>query len=530
MTALRRRAALAAAACGALLALLLAAEGAARLAAPGRAPRPEETEFIDRSLGYLQPCFRRAGGRLVETNAGLPGPGRRRSIPRARTPGVPRVAVVGESSGGLLGQSLEALLARAPCGRRYELLECAIPGSGLEHLERRFDEVMGDEPDAVVVVFGHNLRFRFPTDALALRARRLRNASRLLTLLGGLFDPPPRGSNAPLGERLPAFERFLQRAAREGRARRVPVVVTTVASNLWMPPASYPTDRDSPALLGARWTEAASGPRAAADRLAAAPADSSAVVHFERGVLLARAGDPAAAGELEGALALDSFATRAAAPVNDLIRRVGAREGLAVRDTQRVTEELAPRHLPGWESFWDNCHLRRGAFDREAGAIFELLRPALRLPSACPAPPPPPEPDGQHGLRAFFEQVRSTPPDQAAVWYRAAALRVESRYLAEPAAGERDVAQYLQAETAPSPAALAAVAEGAWRAQRPGEALRLNERARSAGDAAAWVQLGVFRLREGRRAEARDALDRALALDPQRPDARSLREFLGRDR
>jgi hypothetical protein len=85
-------------------------------------------------------------------------------MPRARAAGVARIAVVGESSAYMLGNSLRELIAQRPCGQRYELLACGQPGSALEHLERRFDEVLTYRPDAVVVVFGHNLQFRFSMD------------------------------------------------------------------------------------------------------------------------------------------------------------------------------------------------------------------------------------------------------------------------------------------------------------------------------------------------------------------------------
>ena len=168
----------------------------------------------------------------------------------------------GESSADMLGQSLDLLLQQQPpCGRRYEVLQCAIPGSGLEHLERRFDEVVDLSPDAVVITFGHNLGFIFSADAGRLRARSLRDHSRLLTVLGAPFDGPRASPNATFASRLPRFEAFLQRAAREARRRRVGVVMTTMAGNLWIPPTSPTAERAAPALADARYAEATVGPR-----------------------------------------------------------------------------------------------------------------------------------------------------------------------------------------------------------------------------------------------------------------------------
>ena len=526
MSARRRRGALAAASLGAVGALLLVAEGIARALVAEPPRQREEVEFIERSLGYLQPCFRHDGDSLVETNAGLPGTLRHRAIRRARTPGVARIAVVGESSADLLAQSLDASLARSSCGGRVEVLNCAVPGSGLEHLQRRFDEVMQESPDAVIVTFGHNLRFVLPTSRAQLWARRLRYRSRLLTRLGALLEPAPRSSNAPLAARLPLFEDFLHRAGRETRARHVGLVVTTMAANLWMPPSSRPEDHLSPAFLDARYTEATAGPLAAAQGLAPATDPHAPLwLDFERGVLLARAGDAAAARtNLQRALERDSFATRASADVSGLIRRVAAQERFALRDTARAMEDAAPQGLPGWESFQDNCHLLPATIDQEAVAIFALARPALTVPPAC-APAPGAGPADNRDIGSFFRQLRGFPPDQAALWYAAVALRVERRLLVDPAGAAQEIERYVQETRPPPPEALLALAEGSWRAGRVAAALAFNARARAATSAAAWVQLGVFQLRQHAPAEARAALRQALTIDPQRPDAQ---RFLAR--
>lgn len=519
---------LAAISLGAVCALLLVAEGITRALVPEPPRQREEVEFIERSLSYLKPCFRHVGDTLVETNAGLPGTPRARSIRRARTPGVARIAVVGESSAGLLAQSLDASVARLSCGRRVEVLNCAVPGSGLEHLQRRFDEVMQESPDAVVVTFGHNLRFVLPSDRAQLWARRLRYRSRLLTRLGAYFDPAPQSSSAPLAARLPRFEAFLRRAGREARGHRVGLVVTTMASNLWMPPSSMPDDRAAPALLDARYTEATVGARAAAQGLAPSTDPSDPLwLDFERGVLWARAGDGEAAREsLQRALERDSFATRASAEVSALIRRVAAQEGFTLRDTARAIEEAAPLRLPGWESFQDNCHLLPATIDREAVAVFALVRPALGVPEACVLEPGA-GPAENRDIGSFFRQLQGFPPNQVALWYAAAALRVERRLLVDPAGATQEVERYLQETPTTTPEALMALAEGSWRAGRSPEALALNARARAATNAEAWVQFGMFQLRQHAPEEARTALRQALAIDPQRPDAQRFLRLLG---
>ena len=66
MTPLRRRALVVAGSLVAVLALLLAAEGVLRLLGVGRAAQPNDAEFTERSLNYLEPCYRRSGDSLVE--------------------------------------------------------------------------------------------------------------------------------------------------------------------------------------------------------------------------------------------------------------------------------------------------------------------------------------------------------------------------------------------------------------------------------------------------------------------------------
>ena len=112
-------------------------------------------------------------------------------------------------------------------------------------------------------------------------------------------------------------------------------------------------------------------------------------------------------------------------------------------------------------------------------------------------------------------------------WYEAGALLVERRSIDDEAGVAREVATLQGVPPPPAPEALVAVAEGRWRAGHVDEARAINERARAAGSAEAWVQLGLFHLRQRAPDAAREAWQRALTIDPQRPDARRLVERLG---
>ena len=526
-----RRPVLALGAVGLVLAVLALAEGLVRVLVPASPARRAEAEFVTRSLGYLAPCMertRREGQDWLVSTSRSGMTGQAVAMPRARTPGVARVAVVGESSGAMLAQEVGRVLAARPCGRRYELLACAQPGSGLEHLERRFDEVMGYQPDAVVVVFGHNLRFRFPMDAGRLRLRALRDHSRLLSLLGalvagarpGFLDEPVDGPvdgpvNGPgdgrrVAARLARFERFLHRAGGVARQARVALVATTPAENLWMPPGAMRTEIWAPAVLRARYLEATAGPTAAAASMSARTGGSQVASQggyedFTRGVLLARAGDTAGAGAaLRAAVDEDPLDTRAPMAVADVLRRVSSAEGFALRDTARAVESRAPGGLPGWEAFWDNCHLRPEVFSQEAAAVLARVPWPTGERGLCGVQVPPFTRTLEDQLTGMAGMAGTDPDPEVSTWQGALALRVEQALTVggEPAAATvaafaAGEGQGREGQGARDPArrarVLTALAEGLYRAGRREQAMALNARA-GAGTgpaaAAAWVQRG----------------------------------------
>jgi tetratricopeptide (TPR) repeat protein len=502
---------------GSLLAtvlLVLLAELAARVLMPEACGKvQQEAERVAAARRYLAPCFE--------------------NEPPRRRPGVARIVVVGESSGDLLAKHLERLAAAPGCGA-FEVLNCAQPGSALEHVARRFEEVLDYQPDAVVLVFGHNIHFQFEMDESKLRLQSLRTRSCLVSRFAA--EPPPSGS-APLDARLVALERFLRGAAAKARDRKVELVVSTMASNLWLPPGSGSRDENEPRLLEARFLEARGRTDDSVRQLEALVAQRDfALWHFEIGVLLARAGEARRAyEEMHRALDDDGLRLRAPDGVNDLLRRVAADENLPLRDTVRVLESSAPGGMPGWESFSDNCHLLPSALDREAAAIVSMLPEGASLPSGCRVQ----QSESLHKLRDVLDGVAdfvaTWPPDVARVWYRGIALAVESWVGRERNGADREVKAFLDAASfADRPdevkaLLLVAVAEGYERAGRHARALALNELARSAGGATPWVQKGVFHLRHGEDGEARQAFEQALALESERRDARAFLEAMSKE-
>jgi tetratricopeptide (TPR) repeat protein len=434
-----------------------------------------------------------------------------------RRAGAPRIAVVGESSGEYVGQQLRALAS----GRALRVANCAQAASPLEFVEQHFDEAAAADPDDVVIVFGHNLWFELPSTRAAIALEWLRLHSRLFALLKGDVHVSAPNDPAYMRARIHRFERFLHRAAAVARARRFTLVVSTMTPNYWLPPI---TDAAAERRLAeARFLRAigdAPGERRVLDDLAAST--DAAPAHFARGEALARAGDRA------GALrALDRAIerwplSRTTLAANEAIRRVARAEGLRLRDTWEVMRTRASDGIPGWESVVDWCHLSAPLIRAEAVETLRLLGHPLADQGAAPPPAPLPE---VH--RTFVEAMQHPRGSITGRNLDDAAAFAYHRLLSEGGAdARRALDQALDALDAPGGAVDAAVrarvhaaaAEALWTAGDRGRARALNQRAReeAAGAAAApcWVQLGLFDVEEGRRADATASFRRALTLDP----------------
>jgi tetratricopeptide (TPR) repeat protein len=514
----------------------LGIELAVRLAFPQRCAQVRaDADRVELGRSFLAPCVTRQRRGDQEYLVPVPaGPDRRgEALPLDRPPGITRIAVIGESSADLLAKQLSDIAADPRCGGSYQVLNCAQPGSALEHVARRFDEVLAYQPNAVVLVFGHNIYFQFPLDDGALHLQGLRARSCLLSQLAPSAPPPDDDS---LDARLAALDQFLRHAAASARARGVALAITTVAANLWLPPGAGPGDTDDPRFLQARFLEARGRRAEAIEVLEALVAERDRPYwHYQLGEQLARAGnaDGRAARELHLAVDGDTLRTRAPQPVNDLLRSVAAQEHVLLRDTEAAVAARAPGGLPGWESFVDNCHLLPAAFDIEAAAVLALLHDT-GLPTAC---------DGAVATRSHkgladvlvgvFDLAALGPPDVTERWYTGLALAVESWVTRDPKAADADVQAFLDSPrfTAArgeerSAKVLLAIAEGYARAGRRDRALALNEQARRADGAAAWVQKGLFDVQAGDDTAAREDFAHALQIDGSRVDARKFLALL----
>jgi hypothetical protein len=271
--------------------------------------------------------------------------------------------------------------------------------------------------------------------------------------------------------------------------------------------------------------EATEGPRSALASLPTTPAHPA--VEFTRGVLLARASDFAAATvALRAAMDGDSVRTRAPVAVAERIRSVAPRAGFTLRDTAQALTARAPGGLSGWESFSDNCHMTDPRFQEEAEAVLDLARgsPPGGVLCGVHARPPPEDPAGQ--LQNLVSLAPRGPESGSSPWYRALSLMLESRALNDGSAWA-EVARAYAASLRGEPAWIShvrgAIAEGLWRAGRRDDAETVNALGRaSAGPvaAAAWMQRGLFSLRQGDRERAAAEFRRAVAMDPSSYEAR----------
>lgn len=521
------------------------AEGGTRLVAPERCNATDaRARSIEFALKFLTPCYTREqrGGETWIVGTRGSGPGEPNAMPLKKTPGTVRIAVIGESSAHMLSDSAEKIAAARTCGQRYEIVKCGLSGASREHVERRFDEAIEYEPDAVLFVFGHNVGFEMPTDASRLRTERLAAHSCLLSLNAPIDMPADTSGEDPLNRRLAGLDAFLRRAARVTRERHAALVVATMAGNLWLPPAEPMQGiGDDPRELEARYLEAIGRPGDALAALRAAPGPSPPLyAGFRLGVRLARSGDEKAAyAELHRSLESDARRTRAPARANDLIRRLAAEEKLPLRDTERALERTAPAGLPGWESFIDNVHLRDEVRGREALSMMKLARAAIGIPAEDPCDPADPTRGERSDLGSIYRGVLGLTNGSDAVdedrWLRGLAFAVESWARADPPGTDRATAAFVgSAELARATDVvrgrmLENIAEGFFAAGRDDAALPLNALARGMGAAGAWVQLGLYRLRKGDAAAAREAFERALSIDGRRADARHFLDRMRRD-
>ncbi len=359
-----------------------------------------------------------------------------------------RLFVQGESSaagfpyyrGASFPQVLAARLRAAYPGRTVEVVNTGMAAIASFTLLDLADEIIAEQPDAVLVYTGHNEWYGALGAAstqtlgrsgglvrLYLRLRDWRTVQLLRDAIAAVRPrrAPPGGTSAgnaaggggttlmqrmvgeeavPLGGEsyragLAQFEEnmdlLLARYARAG----VPVFVGTLASNerdqrpfVSVTAGGAPDPYDPVPDL--RCIDAADSTGDAATLVGAfeqaAKADTaSAFRAFVLGRARLAAGDSSGARDaLRRARDLDALRFRAPTDANAVLRRVAARHGATVVESEARLETVAPAGSIGYETMLEHLHPTLDGYALIADAFFDALTGA-GLPAPNPRPTPP---------------------------------------------------------------------------------------------------------------------------------------------
>ena len=458
------------------------------------------------------------------------------------TPGVPRIAVIGESAAqGYplqkigLASMLEGILEIEYPGRRFDFINAAMTSVNSHVLADVVPEIIVQKPDVAVLYVGNNevvgpygpgtpftAWMRHPS--LVWLDKNLRRTKLFQLLERAIMAVTPAGPNlswdgfqmfseltvpadSPALEGVyAAFERNLESMVGDLLDSGTRVVLCTIAVNLadWGPASSAPLPEDSPARPLLEEGEALLVQGRPADALlplgqAAEIAPDHAAIHFYLGRARQQTGDLAAArASYERARDLDLHRFRADSQINDIIRRVAGRNaerGVVLVDADR---DLISGGLPGLGQFTEHVHMTFDGMKRLA------LLVAQTLPSLLPDLGPP---------RAFTEadeaelrdRIFYTPFDEVLLAVVARDVGEIPIFAGRPGAGEtRDHWSALEQElrrTNPYDAAQLETAFARAEALRPGNARNIASQA-------------DYLWRLGRTAEAAAAGERVLQRKP----------------
>jgi tetratricopeptide (TPR) repeat protein len=315
-------------------------------------------------------------------------------FPVRKPQGTLRVFVQGESSAAGFPYGrwaspaalLQERLQRSYPGRRIEVINTAMAAVTSYVLLDFADEIIAEQPDAVVIYTGHNeylgvggvgssyVSAQSPTLARAVAALRHLHLYRALEkLVSSAGAAPPPDSNAdgtlmsrvarersiPFGSPLyqQGIEQFrgnLDRLLGKYRAAGVPVYIGTLASN----------ERDQAPFVSS-----------------AAAGDDAAAKHFERARALDVAGRyPEARAEYLAAKDRDELRFRAPEAFNELIRESAQANGAQLVDVQAAFVSVARDGIIGSDLMLEHVHPNVEGYFRLATAFFPALSSHIGVP------------------------------------------------------------------------------------------------------------------------------------------------------
>jgi len=498
---------------------------------------------------------------------------------RDKAPGSFRVFVQGESSaagfpyglGAALAGVLDQRLERAFPTREIEVISTAMAAVNSYALLDFADEIIAQQPDAVLVYVGHNeflgilgvgSTMRLAATPAATRAFLAARDWRLFQLMSALYARmrPAAAPSAPRsGESLMArvagersiplestlydagvgqFERNLGALLDRYRAADVPVFVGTVASN----------ERDQPPLAVLAGDDSSAAGAAKTAYHAAQDADAAGNVDAAReGYAWARD--------------LDPLRFRAPSRFNEVVREVAAKHGATVVDVQGALAGRAKNGIVGADLMLEHVHPNLEGYFLLSEAYFEAMTAqglpgtpevdvsvadaradmpvsaidrylgdykVLRILAGWPfadrySEPTLPDPasEGERIAQDLYHERTSWPEAQERLrqHYRSTGDARGYAHVTRILADAFPFTGTLQFETA---AALIELG-------RPAEAVRYSARSVSLEPRTVnhWLVHAHGLLLTGRKAEGRAALERALALEPGNATARSVLGQLG---
>jgi len=518
---------------GIIVVLFVSAEVVVRFAVP----KDSATQsFRERSLEYLLPCVE-----LVSRGGHQRIVGRRDSARfdhrLERSEGNLRLAVVGESTGFFIGDALSFLTEETD----VEVLNCAMEGSGFEHLQRRTAEVLRYRPDVVVIVFGHNLSFRYPLDASQINSFELARKSRFLDLL---LSTPQLGGDMSVAEsfdsRIEEYRAWLEDLARSDLAQKSRFILLTLPANHWVPSGDAVGCDDDAGVLDAQFDWYRGERQSAIDKLHVLASETrDSCVSFVLATWLRRTGQLAEvprflAHMTEGAVWAWDRSNQA---LHDMVRTMARYDRFSVFDLAYRVAARSPNGIPGWALMRDHCHVNNATIATESLEILRLAcdqtgkrlpQPLRRIADYTG------EPSISETLEGLILAQRGQGPQDARKWLSAIPHAVEHWVTRDAESKLREMHRFIDArfaEIEPDPIrgalVLAGLAEGLWHSARQEDALALNARARAVELADPWVQLAFFRLADDPGGSLA-AAERALQIDPNSAAATFLVDKLRR--
>jgi len=508
-----------------MLAVLGAAELAARRYAPAKGIQNFAQYLFESSGPFFEAKIVRGRQELIQVPRHSLFPYEQR-FALQKPAGLRRIVVIGESSAVGLGSSIYDAVKRNGLSQRIEIINMAVGAAGLEPTMRLYHEALQYAPDAIVLLFGHNLFNYHPMVALSPypgvdSLRFLFLKSRLLSLLAEHLSWRKQSYEFRIPGRWIAFRECLSKMADEARRRGVRLALCTVPGNLHFPPLAEDSTRWAPEFLETKYLYL-TGQKESAMRkcrllLSRRP---EAWWNFQLGEWLYQAGRyPQARRRLIAARDEDAWRQRASSAVNDLIREVAGQKRLILFDFERLASESAPHGIPGWESFDDDQHVSQSYSKSEAAECRKIWE----APSGPQVRSRPRDVNGsaRQPLREILSvALRKIPLDREST--RTAVAYLAQAHLPGFLSGGEESIRALRRTPWETALLLSYVGEAFWNAGQQARAVRLNDEARRLApeESEFCLQRARFHMASGEKPEAARWLRHALRLRPDQGEAR----------